>query len=125
MRLLQLLAFAIILFSASCKKGSTVSTENFYIAFKATLNGASETPANASVATGLSSVSYNKSTKLLSINITYSGLTITGAHIHKGAKGVDGPPVVTFDTMKFNGAAQGCVNVDKALMSEIAMNPNM
>ena len=50
---------------------------------------------------------------------------VAAAHIHKGAKGVDGPPVVTFDTMKFNSASQSCVKVDKALMSEIEMNPSM
>ncbi len=58
MRLIILFILATSLFFISCKKGSTISTENFYVAFKATLNGTSETPPNASTASGLSSVTY-------------------------------------------------------------------
>ena len=97
MRSIKLFVFVSILF-LSCKR-SVVSTENYYIAFKATINGASETPANGSAATGTATATYNKSTKVLLINVTYSGVTATQAHIHKGAIGIGGSIVFTFPNL--------------------------
>ena len=94
--------------------------------------GVTATGANEAAGTGAMSGSasgtfiLNSTKGTICSTIKVKGLTdVAAAHIHKGAKGVDGPPVVTFDTMKFNAAAQECVTVDKALMSEIAMNPSM
>lgn len=50
---------------------------------------------------------------------------VTGSHIHKGAKGVDGAVVATFDTMKFNSVPQNCVKVAASLLSEIARRPSL
>lgn len=66
------------------------------VTFNATLNGASEVPANASTATGTATGSYNKTTKILTVNITYSGITPSMGHIHVGAVGVSGPVVFPF-----------------------------
>lgn len=63
------------------------------VSFTATLNGSSEVPANASAATGTATLSYNKTTKVFTLNVTYSGLTATDGHIHIGAIGVDGSVV--------------------------------
>lgn len=48
------------------------------------LSGAHEVPANTSLATGKVEANYNKITKTLSYNITWSGLSgnVTGMHIH-------------------------------------------
>jgi hypothetical protein len=45
----------------------------------------------------------------------------TAAHIHRGAEGVSGPPVVTLTTPGEDGRSQGCVNVDPALARELSM----
>ncbi|MDO8645874.1 MAG: CHRD domain-containing protein [Candidatus Planktophila sp.] len=62
----------------------------------------------------------------LCANVKTKDLTdVKAAHIHKGAKGVDGPPFITFDILKFNSTSQNCVNVDKALLSDISKSPSM
>ena len=69
------------------KQGSVNTTPT---TFNATINGASEVPANASTATGTGVFSYNPVTKILTGTVTYTGVTATNAHIHKGAAGVSG-----------------------------------
>lgn len=66
------------------------------VIFKATLNGASETPPNNSKGSGTATLTYNTQTKTFNIVVTYSGVTATGAHIHKGAKGASGDVVFPF-----------------------------
>lgn len=97
MRSIKFLALVSMLI-ISCKK-TTVNTQNFYVAFKATLNGASETPANSSAATGTASATYNLNTRVLLVNVTYTGLTATMAHIHKGAVGVGGGIIFTITNL--------------------------
>lgn len=69
------------------------------VTFNATLDGASEVPANASTATGTATLSYNKTTKIFTVNVTYSGLTPTMGHIHMGAVGVSGPIIFPFTSL--------------------------
>lgn len=59
--------------------------------YNVALTGAKEVPANASTATGTFVGSYVKSTRVLSFTLTYSGLTPTDWHIHKGTPDVSGP----------------------------------
>lgn len=73
----------------SCKKSSTDTTVP-NVTFVATINGASETPANASAATGTATFTYNPTTYMLSGTVSYNGITPSAAHIHKGAVGVAG-----------------------------------
>jgi len=56
--------------------------------FKATLNGKSEVPPNASKGTGTADIDYDAATKKLSWKLTYSGLTgpATAAHFHGPAE---------------------------------------
>ncbi len=51
---------------------------------KATLNGASEVPANTSKGTGTVDANYDPASKKLTWKLTYSGLTgpVTAAHFH-------------------------------------------
>ena len=46
----------------------------------------------------------------------------TAAHIHRGAPGVAGPPVVTLEAPT-DGDAKGCINAPGALADEIEANP--
>ena len=48
----------------------------------------------------------------------------TAAHIHRGAAGTAGPPVVTLDTPT-DGESSGCQQVPEALADEIEANPAM
>ena len=95
------LIFALILFTAigfnSCSKSSTEVADTT-VTYKATINGASEVPVNASMATGTATFTYNTVTYILSGTVTFSGLTPTGAHIHKGALGVAGGVIFTLSS---------------------------
>lgn len=70
------LGFALFLF--------TFGARAVPIEFTATLSGAAESPANASAGTGFADVFYDATTHLLSLQITFSGLsgTTTASHIH-------------------------------------------
>jgi hypothetical protein len=83
----------LIVFASSCKKSS--SSE---VTFKATLNGASETPPNSSAATGTATLTYDTNTKIFKITVTFTGLSATASHIHKAPVGVPGNVVFGFPT---------------------------
>ncbi len=83
----------------SCKKSSTTpSSVNTRFSVSATLSGTSEVPSNTSTATGSVSGTYDSATKILSITVTYSGITPNNGHIHKAATGASGPVVFPFST---------------------------
>lgn len=67
--------------------------------FNATLDGASEAPANSSTATGSATLSFNNTTKIFSISVTHSIASPTGGHIHMGAVGVSGGVIFPFTTL--------------------------
>jgi hypothetical protein len=76
--------FAAFAFTAAVLLAGPASAEKF----KATLNGKSEVPPNASAATGTADIDYDPSTKKLSWKLTYSGLSgpATAAHFHGPAE---------------------------------------
>lgn len=83
-------AFILAAVISSCDKDDQAPASNPNVDFVATINGASEVPANASTATGSATASFNKDTKILTLDMTYTGLTATNMHIHKGPAGVSG-----------------------------------
>jgi hypothetical protein len=87
----------LLLFSTlnSCKK-SDPPVPDPNVTFLATLNGASEVPANASTATGTATLKFNTTTKIFTITVTHSIAAPTNGHIHKAAAGASGPPVFPF-----------------------------
>jgi hypothetical protein len=91
-----LLGLGLSLFFASCDNDDDDDLPNPNVNFAATLNGASETPANASTATGSATGVYNSDTKILSVTTTYTGITPSAGHIHEGAVGVMGGVVFPF-----------------------------
>lgn len=58
--------------------------------FSNAITGDNEVPASGSSASGTFYGVYNKSNKMLSYNIVYSGTTPTAMHLHKGAAGENG-----------------------------------
>ena len=106
------------MFLASCKKDE-VSSE---MKFGASLWGAEEVPAVTSAATGNFDATYNKETKVLSYTITYTGITPTAWHIHKGAQGVTGPVNINFGstfTSPFTGTATLTADQETDLMNKL------
>jgi hypothetical protein len=108
MKKIQLFALFIALGVASaCKSteanpevtvSSTLAPPADLLLANATLSGANEVPAVTTTATGTASGSYNKTSKLLNLNVTYAGITPipTAWHIHNGASGVAGPVIFNF-----------------------------
>ena len=62
------------------------------------LSARNEVPPNASPGTGRATVTLDRASKVLTWSVAYGGLTgpVTGAHIHAGAEGTNGPVVVPF-----------------------------
>ena len=84
----------------SCSKSdSPAAAANPSVTYTATLSGASEVPANASTATGTATLIFNSTTKIFTITVTYTGVTATDGHIHKGAAGVSGGVIFPFSSL--------------------------
>jgi hypothetical protein len=64
--------------------------------FTATINSQQEVPTNSSTATGAFTGTLDKSTRVLTYEVTYQGLTPTAGHLHRGPAGQNGPVVVDF-----------------------------
>jgi hypothetical protein len=88
-----LVIFIILSSLLSCDNNDNSTATPVIVTFNATLNGASEVPSNNSTATGTAVLKFNKTTKIFTLTVTYSGLTPNGGHIHRGAVTVDGPIV--------------------------------
>jgi hypothetical protein len=86
----------LFLAATSCSKKDDPAPISTTDTFVATINGSSEVPANSSPATGSATAVFNKTTKVLTITTTFTGLTATNAHIHKGAVGVSGGVIFPF-----------------------------
>lgn len=63
--------------------------------FSTLLSGVEEVPANTTTATGYSTVALDPATKTISGTLVTSGIVGTGAHIHDGLAGENGPIIVT------------------------------
>lgn len=92
-----------------------------YAMFTAELSGAAATKGGD--ADGKGSFSAHGMDGKLCYELTVSAIdAATMAHIHKGRAGTDGAPVIHLDTPK-DGAAKGCVDVEKALLAAVTADP--
>jgi Cu/Zn superoxide dismutase len=95
-----LVQFSTILFlvfsMVSCDKDDNTIANS---TFKATLNGTSEVPSNASSATGTATLTYNPNTKVFTIGVTHNLAAATAGHIHKAAAGSNGDVVFPFTSI--------------------------
>lgn len=73
----------------------TLAGDSNVVYSTATLSGANQVPAVTTAATGTVSSIFNKTTKMLTSVVTYSGITPVAWHIHKAAAGASGD--VVFD----------------------------
>ena len=72
------------------------STSVFAVDVKVTLTGADETPPVTTSASGTGTISI-AADKSVSGAIKTSGIDGTAAHVHMGAPGQSGPPIITLD----------------------------
>ena len=57
-------------------------------------------------------------------DLRVTNLTSTQAHLHRGAEGENGPPVVDFSAFAPNPTSAACVTVAPSLAAEILANPS-
>jgi hypothetical protein len=82
-----------------------------------------ETPPGPSGAKGTADFVIDAEAGSVCYTLAYSGINQpTAAHIHQGAKGTAGPPVVDLDVPKNHD--KGCVAGDKAKLADINKNPS-
>ena len=65
------------------------------------VTGGEEVPPNNSTATGVFNGTYDKTTKILTYTLTFTGLTPTNMHVHKGEIGVSGPVVIPISSAPY------------------------
>jgi hypothetical protein len=110
----------LVLFAVSCKKDPTivptVTEASTILKFGAVLKGSNEVPANPSKAEGSVNGTFNTKTKVLSMTVTFSGMTANNMHIHRAAPGVNGGVIfpiagpykspVTYTSLPFTAAQE-------------------
>jgi len=90
---------------------------------KASLNGAGETPPGDPKASGTATVKVSDSGEVCWDVASKDLAGAIAAHLHKGAAGVAGPPVVPFTAPDASGATKGCGKVDPAVAKDIVAHP--
>jgi len=89
------------------------------IELEAVINAEQEVPRTTSTATGNFTGSYNKSTRVLSYTVTYTGFTPTAGHIHRIAdlNSQVGPVEIPFTTL--TSPITGTAQLDQRLENEL------
>jgi hypothetical protein len=93
--------------------------------FRAQLSGANEPGGGDPDGAGLARVEINDTTNTICTDLEIRQINaVTAAHIHRGAAGVNGPPVVTLDAPDDNDS-DDCDEASDALVDEIRNNPSV
>ena len=119
-RLTILAGAAALLALGGCSTGGPGMSR---MALNVTMTGIQEVPGPGDPdGTGTAEVRVNASEGQVCWNLYARGIDpATAAHIHRGAAGVAGPPVVTLTTPDAAGRSQGCATVDPNVAREIAL----
>ena len=90
----------------------------------ATLTGAAEVPESGDPdGSGTAEVILDSAEGMVCFTIEVENIAeAAGAHIHTGAAGTAGPPVVDFDVP--NNGLSGCVDADAAVIDDIRSSPS-
>lgn len=89
----------------------------------ATLSGAQEVPAADPDGTGFARLTFDQATNTVHYAITVQNIEQpTLAHIHPGAAGVNGNPLVDFNPTFSNGIATGTVPISASVLNDILSN---
>ena len=118
-----LLAACAIFVMAGCESAREEIVEIVGENFVAPLNGANERPRADPDGTGMARVAINDDTNRVCTDLEVRDIgNVTAAHIHRGAAGVNGPPVVTLDPPD-DEDSDDCDVASDALVAEILANP--
>jgi hypothetical protein len=90
---------------------------------KASMTGAGETPPADPKGSGTATVKVSDSGQVCWDLATKDLTGAIAAHIHKGAAGVSGPPVVPLTPPDAAGKSKGCANADPALAKDLVAHP--
>ena len=108
---------------AGCETMDEVANEVVGNNFSATLSGSSEVPPGDPDGSGRARVTINDAANTICTDLEVRDIgDVTAAHIHRGAAGVNGPPVVTLDAPDDNDS-DDCDTKDDALVDEMRKNP--
>lgn len=93
--------------------------------FRAALTGAAEVPAGDPDGAGTATVSVDGTLNDVCVELEVSGIgPATAAHIHRGAAGENGPPVVNLDVPDGEDEDESdCDHIGDALADDIRRNP--
>lgn len=109
-------------------EGSLAGLQAAETPYIARLTGAAETGGGDPDGTGAGTVSFDFDSATedeVCWDLSYSGIdTPTAAHIHSGAVGINGSPVIDFGTVGTTGDS-GCRVIDAALADQITLNPSL
>ena len=118
-----LLAAGAALALAGCETMEEEVNEEIGNRFQAQLSGTSEVPPADPDGAGMARISINDDSNRICTDLEVRMIgDVTAAHIHRGAAGVNGPPVVTLDPPDDNDS-DDCDTADDALIDEIRANP--
>ena len=97
------------------------------VTLTATMTGAAEVPGPGDAdGTGTAEITLDDDANEVCWEITVANITLpaVAAHIHPGATGVAGDPLVNLTAPDATGAASGCVDADDAIVDDIIANPS-
>jgi len=118
-----LLAAGALFALASCESARQEVVELVGENFVAPLNGGNERPRGDPDGTGMARVAINDDTNRICTDLEVRDIgNVTAAHIHRGAAGANGPPVVTLDPPD-DDDSNDCDVASDALVAEILANP--
>ena len=108
---------------AACETVNRVTNDIVGNNFAATLSGANEVPVGDADGTGTASISTNDAVNQVCTRLEVRNIgNVTAAHIHRGAAGVNGPPVINLDAPDDNDS-DDCDTVADSLLDELRRNP--
>ena len=89
----------------------------------AKMDGKSETPAGDPKASGAAMFHVDAAKNQVCYTLTTKDVTGVAAHIHKGAAGTSGPPVVMLKAPDASGKAEGCADAKPEVVSDLVAHP--
>jgi hypothetical protein len=106
-----------------CETVNRVANDVVANNFAATLSGANEVPLGDGDGSGTASISLNDATNQVCTRLEVRNIgDVTAAHIHRGAAGVNGPPVIPLDAPDDNDS-NDCDTVEDSLLDELRRSP--
>jgi hypothetical protein len=90
-----------MIITGSCANDEEVEFSNIEI------NGKEEVPPNNSTASGTFDGTYDKTTKILTYTLEFSGITPTNMHFHNAEKGENGPVAIPIGEAPYTSPIEG------------------